>query len=346
MDIISRIASIHKIISIEKNIRKCPKIIVKSDMPLWFHKKETRIGIGRHYGINASVYSIHQWIIRHIDYICAQNEEFKKLAISRGIPETSIIVSNMGVPNDDINLDKLENPYDINHSYCVWDINELTYGKAWYPLYYQRHPEKIKKFNKKKTIIVYTGRIKTDRGKIFFNMKNIMEILGNKYELHIFPGSFTIPLENETIKCSARNGAHLEKLRKIIFGDSRNIIIHYPYEHQYRYQYLYYADCGIDFSDVRPDPHAKSIAGHAKLLEYCELGLPIVCENNINNVDLVIRGKNGIVLPYLASDDEYASAIRTLCQKKIDREYCRKITISNENWDNKAREFLEQIYKS
>lgn len=343
VDIVSKIPAMQRIISIEKKSRIRPKIVVKSDMPLWYHNKKMRKNISNKYGINASINSIHRWIIKHIDYICAQNNDFKELAISNGIPNESIIVSNMGVPNIYLNLDELENPYDINHSYCVLNCSEMEYGKAFYPLFFYKYPEKNKKFNKKKKIIVYTGRVKTDEGRIFLNMKNIMEKLGNKYELHLFPGSFIIPSENGGIKCSSRNRNHLEKLRSTIFHDSKNVIIHYPYEHKDRYRYLHYADCGIDFSDVRPKPNAKSIAGHAKILEYCEVGLPIVCEDNINNIDLVIKGKNGIILPYMATDDEYVSAIKTIIQKSIDREYCRKITIENENWDIKAKEFLNSI---
>ena len=108
------------------------------------------------------------------------------------------------------------------------------------------------------------------------------------------------------------------------------------------YKYLYYADCGIDFSDVRPTK-TKPMAGHAKILEYCESGLPIVCEDNINNLYLVKNGRNGIIVPYLASDELYADAIRKIVNLPIDREYCRNITIQNENWDRKAKELIDQI---
>ena len=56
------------------------------------------------------------------------------------------------------------------------------------------------------------GRIKTDNGKIIYMIKNIMEKLGDDYELHIFPGSFVILNEetNKLTKYSANNLNHLE----------------------------------------------------------------------------------------------------------------------------------------
>ena len=211
------------------------------------------------------------------------------------------------------------------------------------PLHYLKNPQELVVFNRPKKIIIYTGRIKVNGGRIFIDMREIMEILGDDYELHIFPGSFVIPLEKSTVVCSAKNANHLVLLRDTIFKNSKNIIIHFPYEHDDKYKYLYHADCGIDFSDVRPKP-TKSLAGHAKILEYCEMGLPIVCEDNINNINLIRQGKNGIILPYLASNLEYANAIkRIINDEKIDREYCRNITVEKENWDCKAKELLDQI---
>jgi len=342
VQIITIVPAIKKIISIDKNSRNI-KFIVKSDSPLWYHGKETRQGIHKLFDIGASTKSIHKWIISHVDFICAQNNDFAKIAIDNHIPNSSIILSDMGIPNREIDYDKLQNPYDINHSYCVKKTSHMENGKAYWPCYYLDNPNKIQDFNKKKSIIVYTGRIKVNGGKIFFNMRNILDKLGNDYELHIFPGSFYIPFGNETLNCSARNGIHLEILRDTIFKNSQNIIIHYPYEHEDKYRYLHFADCGIDFSDVRPK-NIKACAGHAKILEYCEVGLPIVCEENINNINLIKNGKNGIILPYLASDDEYADAIKKIIHDaKIDRSYCRKVTVENENWDNKAQELLKQI---
>ena len=344
LEIVEKIPSIYNSISMDKKMRIKPKFIIKSDCPIWHHDKEMRRSIHKKFNINMSIPSINRWVVNHIDYICAQNEDFKKIALQNNIPNACLLVSNMGIPNKYLDYSKLINPYDINHSYCVDRASQMGNNKALWPLYYVNNPEQKLLANKKKHIIIYTGRIKVDGGKILFNMKNIIEKLGNEYELHIFPGSFLIPTKEDKPTChSARNANSLEILRNTIFRDTKNVFIHYPYEHEDKYKYLHFADCGIDFSDVRPH-NAMSLVGHAKILEYCEIGLPVVCENNINNLNLISRGKNGIVLPYLATDDEYAEAIRTIINVKIvDREYCRKITIENENWDNKVAELLKQL---
>lgn len=63
------------------------------------------------------------------------------------------------------------------------------------------------------------GRIKTDSGRIIYVMKDIIDKLGDDYELHIFPGSFLLyDLETHKInKCSANNSNHLELLRDTVF---------------------------------------------------------------------------------------------------------------------------------
>lgn len=341
IDIIKKIPAINvKMGTLIKN-RNNPKFIIKSDAPLWFNDKKFIAEICQIYGIKKIRSVVKKWIVEHIDYICAQNEEFAKLALNAGVPKGSILISNMGIPNIPIEYDKLVNPYDIEHSYCVNNASKLGKNKALWPLYYLDHPEERDKFNVKKYIIVYTGRIKVDNGKIMSNMANIMKNLGDEYELHIFPGSFVIQENGKNVQYSSKNSHSLERLREI-FRDNKNIIIHYPYTHEDKYKYLNFADCGIDFSDIRPRK-AVAMAGHAKILEYCEVGLPIVCENNINNLFLVKNGKNGIILAYMASDLEYSDAIKKIVNMKIDREYCRKITVKNENWDKKTKELLDQI---
>lgn len=342
--IVKSVPSIKKLLSVRIQDRQSKtKFIIKSDSPIWFQEKEMRRQIHEQFAINMSTGSIRRWVVKHINYICSQNEDFKKLAVYNKIPLTSILVSNMGIPNVDINYSKLVNPYDVKHSYCVDRAILMGPNKALWPLHYSNFPEQRDQFNKKKYIIVYTGRVKVDGGRIFFNMKNIMTKLGNEYELHIFPGSFLIPTETKPLSCSSRNSHSLDTLRTTIFADNQNVIIHYPYEHKDKYRYLHFADCGIDFSDVRPHK-VRGLAGHAKILEYCEIGLPVICEDNINNIDLVKRGNNGIILPYMATDDEYVGAIRKMVKEmKVDRLYCRKMTMENENWDTKARELMDQL---
>ncbi len=343
LDILNRIPALKNNINIPKNLRKNPKYIVKSDSPIWFNSKAFIVDLQRSFGVKKSRHCVKQWIIDHVDYICAQNEDFKKLALLNGLPLKSILVSNMGISNDNIDFDMLVNPYDIEHKYCVDKAAQLGSGRALWPLYYLENPDKKPQSNTKKYIIVYTGRIKTDGGKIFLNMKNIMEELGEEYELHIFPGSFSIPSENGTSTAhSSKNSNSLELLRNTIFKENRNIFIHYPYSHEEKYKYLGFADCGIDFSDVRPT-NVKPLAGHAKILEYCESGLPVVCEENIQNLFLTENGKNAIVLPFMASDTEYAQAIKKIQTIKIDRNFCRTITVQNENWDKRAQELIDQL---
>jgi glycosyltransferase involved in cell wall biosynthesis len=343
IDIVKKIPSIKENIGLPSGTRKSPKYIVKSDSPLWFLSKNFVESVTQVFGLGGKN-NINQWVIDHIDYICAQNDDYAKLVSKYNLPSRMILVSNMSVVNELTNLDELDNPYDINHSYCVNNPSNLSDGKALWPRYYVDNPHKRNENNVTKYIVVYTGRIKTDSGKIFFNMRNIMNILGEKYELHIFPGSFVIPSENGSATThSSKNSNSLEKIRDSIFNESKNIIVHYPYEHENKYRYLHYADCGIDFSDTRPKK-TKPLAGHAKILEYCESGLPVVCEDNIHNLFLLKNGKNGIILPYMASDEEYANAIEKIVNLQIDRKYCRDVTIKNENWDKRTAELLDQIY--
>ena len=346
IDIIKKIPAIKNIIAVPKQNRTT-KIIVKSDSPMWFTNKSFGLTMSQIFGIvrieNGVKNSVKKWIIDHVDFICAQNDGFANIAIKSGIPINSLLVSGMGISHEPVNYDKLINPYDINHSYCVDNSMTLTVTKALWPLYYLEKPNERHLINNKKYIIVYTGRIKTDNGKILFNMKNIMDILGEKYELHIFPGSFIIPMPDDlTTNHSSKNSHSLELLRNVIFRDSKNVIIHYPYEHYDKYRYLCFANCGLDFSDIRPT-NGKSFAEHAKILEYCEAGLPVVCEENIKNIFLVKNGKNAIVLPYMASDKEYAEAIQKIVTMPIDRVYCRNITVQNENWDKKTGELVDQL---
>ncbi|XWV26185.1 glycosyltransferases group 1 [Tupanvirus soda lake] len=342
LEIIKRMRDVKNLISIDTQNRVRPKFIIKSDSPTWFAGKGFIVEMNNILGVKGKD-AVKKWIIDHVDYICAQNDDLANMAFRHGLSKKSVLISNMGVSNELVNYNQLVNPYDINHSYCVSEIGKLTTGKAFIPLYYMENPDKISEFNSKKFIIVYTGRIKTNNGKIFYNMKNIMDMLGNNFELHIFPGTFIMPSDNGAITThSGKNANSLALLRNTIFKDSKNVIIHYPYYHEEKYKYLYFANCGIDFSDLRPKK-ARPLAGHAKILEYCEIGLPVVCEGNIHNLFLVKNGKNGIILKYMSSDKDYADAIKKIVSMPIDREYCRKITVQNENWDKKAAELIEQL---
>lgn len=343
VDILRYLPNIKIALDIPKQVRIKPKFIVKSDSPTWFTSKLFIKQMASIYGHKKRT-ALKKWIISHVDFICAQNELFANYAYQNGIPKKSLIITNMSIENKQIDFSLLSNPYDINHTYCVASAASLIDGKALWPQYYVKNPSEKQVTNTKKYIIVYTGRIKTDSGKILYNMRNIMNILGDMFELHIFPGSFYIPNSTGHIICSAKNSKALELLRDTIFPDSKNVFIHYPYLHKNKYAYLNYADCGIDFSDARPTQNIP-FAGHAKILEYCEMGLPVVCEETIQNLFLIKNGKNGIILPYMASDNDYAEAIKSIVSMQIDRQYCRNITLHNENWDTRVKNLLDDLDK-
>lgn len=311
------------------------KILIKSDSIQWIKNKKIKKYITTEFNIKSK--NIINWICKYIDYICVQTMEFYKDAILNNIPENKLLILNMAIPHIKIEYDKLINPYTNNYDYCVKDCKMLNNGLALLPINH------IINNNNNNKIIVYTGRIKIDNGKILYFMKEIMNKLDD-YELHIFPGSFKLPLDdNYIMNCSATNPNHLNLLREKIFYDSKNIFIHYPYEHTNMYKYLHFAYCGLDFSEIRPKENGISKAGHAKILEYCLVGLPIVCEENINNLFLIKNGKNGIILPYLSNAEQYANAIKQIGNMGLDREYCRNITMKNENCVKRAKELLNLI---
>lgn len=313
-----------------------PQIIIKSDYPLWFTHKCHAQSLKQMFGISRG--KTKKWLIHHINYICAQNDTFKKMALDYGLLPSMIIVSKMGIPIEPLDASSLVNPYHVDYRYLVDYADQLGQSKALMPYPYTSKDQ----LSVPKYIIVYTGRIKTDNGRILYNMRHIMQLLGNEYQLHIFPGSFVMP--ETTIAHSGKNKDSLDLLRKQIFPDATNIIIHYPYPHHHKYQYLQFAHCGIDFSDVRSS-NTIACADHAKLLEYCESGLPVVCEENIHNLYLIKQGKNGIILPYLASNAEYADAIQKIVHSDIDREYCRNTTRQTENWHSIASDLISCLVK-
>lgn len=330
------------------NSNRTTKIIIKSDSCNWILDKDLRRYIGNELSINASTPSIVKWINKNIDIICVQNIEFFNLGLSNGINKNNMIISNMAIPELLIDYDNLENPYLLDYSYCK-DKKSLSSGDALMPLYYINNPFKISELVCKKRIkLFYMGRIKTDCGKIIYIMKEIIEKLGDNYELHIFPGSFLLyDLNTHQIqKCSANNSNHLELLRDKIFPTNNNVFIHCPFDHKDIQKYLWYADIGIDFSSSRPD-NIKANAGNAKLLEYCYMGLPVITEKNVNNSFLVSNCSNGILLEGIGTTQQYIDSILKLTNKiKIDRKKASEITIKNENWNVRAKEFIDELKKN
>ena len=318
---------------------------VKSDSPGWIMNKTFRQLCREKYKDISK-----GWARKVFNFVCIQSESFNQIGLDMMGDSKKLIISKMGVPNESIDYSLYKNPYNYEHKYCVEDKKFLTDDKAIMPFNIINHDD----FNKPgKKIIIYTGRIKNDSGKIIINMRNIMQKLGNNYELHIFPGSFYIPaiydasnnLICERKDCSAKNGSHLLELQNM-FSGLVNVIVHYPYQHKDMFKYLIHADCGIDFSSSRPSSEI-SIAGHAKLLEYSYVGVPIVTEDNICNIDVVKNAGNCILLKPNASDDEYIQAIKEITKfKDYDKRInSHNITRKNESWDIIAHKFLMDIRK-
>lgn len=324
---------------------KKTKIIIKSDSCNWILDKTFRKYIGSEMQINQSTSSIIKWINSNINIICVQNKEFYDIAIQYGIKSKLLLISNMAVPLIDIDHEQIENPYSQDYSYCKHK-KSLSQGNSLIPSYYiiNDNVNELYNLNKQRIKIIYIGRIKTDQGKIIYMLRDIIEKLGDDYELHIFPGSFL--LYNETIckieRYSANNTNHLEIMRDTIFTNTKNVFIHCPFNHKDLEKFLWHADIGIDFSSSRP-LNVKADAGNAKLLEYCFMGLPVVTETNVNNSWLVTNCSNGILIDGIGTVEQYVESILKLLNDKIDRVKSSKITIQNENWNLRAKQFIDTL---
>ena len=320
--------------SIKKNKGNI-KIFIKSDSINWLNDKSYVKSFGNRKNLFHFVYDF-------FDGICVQTEEMKKFGLNyisemfnqkySNFISKKIVISRMGIPNKNPLINEIENPYCIYHTYCV--NRGVVNNKALIPLVINKN------FNKKKTIIIYTGRIKTERGKVLFIMRDIMKNLGDDYELHIFPGRFCIPDTHQDIY-SPKNSNHLELLREKIFKESTNVIIHHPFDDNNKIKYLQHAEIAIDFSPSRPK-NEKYIVGNAKLLDYTYHGLKVVCEKNIGNSYLIEQSKNGILLEGIATVDNYVNAIKNIKGINIDKDFAIKTIIKNHNWELIAKEFFEK----
>jgi len=316
-----------------KKLRASKKIFIKCDSLSWMNNKE----YAKKYGKRTHFLNYILWVFNGI---CCQTDMLKNEGINLLKPlcksttlkllTQKIIISRMGVPNQNPLLESTENPYSVNHDYCVNDIKYLGPNKALFPCVINEN------FNKEKIKIIYMGRVRFDDGRIFYFMRDLVKLLGDDYELHIFPGRFNIPGNSEIF--SPKNGNSLLLLRDTIFNESTNVIIHYPFGDNDKQKYLEHIDLGIDFSQGRP--YDKVIAaGNAKLLEYCYYGVKVVGEKNINNSYLVENAKNGILLQGIASVEKYADSIKELHNRQIDKNLAILTTIENHNWELIAREF-------
>lgn len=335
-DIIEKVPSFKNLL-LKENRKQL--IGIKSDSSVW---------ISSYNSISKKLKNMKMFdfILKYIDIVYVQNKIFKirekHLYEKNGKSILNkIFISPMGIPN--LLPKKIDdNPYDINHSYCVSEFTKLKSGLALFPLCYtkknrnylqKKFQKNFDNFNKKKTIIVYIGRLKMDGGKILYLMRDIMLKLGDNYELHIFPGRFRLP-DCPVDVFSPKWPINLQIMRDSIFYRNNNVIIHFPFDgkNENKNAYYQYADIGIDFSQFRPRDIISSPA-NAKLLEYCYYGLKVVAEKNINNSHLVEDGKNGILLENVASVNDYVNAIKKIKDINIDKEYTIKKTIEKNNWD-------------
>ena len=343
IDILDRIPSIKKLIKNKKN-----KIIgMKSDSLGWIrHKMYNKFE-------NKFDVKWHEFIDKFFNFICVQTEDFKinDLKLFRNnkfynILKDKIFISRMGVFNDKIDTNNLIDPYDINHNYCVDNFTKISENKALKPLCFTGINSKYSKyklelFNKEKIKLIYMGRIRTDGGKILYILRDMMLKLGDDFELHIFPGRFNIPESNVSVY-SSKYPVNLQILRDTIFFKNNNVIIHCPFDDIDKDKYLNFVDIAIDFSSRRPQ-EIKCNAGNAKLLEYCYYGLKVITEKYVNNSDLVINGKNGIVLDRLGDVDDYVNGVKDLVKLKYDKEFTINQTIKTNGWDFVGKEMYDYI---
>tara|TARA_Y100000780_G_scaffold232266_1_gene262064 strand:- start:2689 stop:4005 length:1317 start_codon:yes stop_codon:yes gene_type:complete len=338
------------------NKNKTQSLIMKSDAIEWLWDKRYIKMFKTNYEEDW-----YDFIINNFNYICCQTEEYKNQSLhlikSRILNKSEefynklyekIISSRMGVNNINPYKNKtIINPYTVNHEYCIDNGRSLNEELALTPLCYTAKNYKYSKdkqkinFNRTKTILIYMGRLKTDQGKILYTLRDIMNKLGDNYELHIFPGRFVIPTCPVSV-FSNKYGENLQIMRDIIFHSCTNVIIHYPFNNETQYKYLYNGHIGIDFSSTRPH-NKKTLQGNAKLLEYCYYGLKVVTEKNVINSNLVTEANNGILLDNIGTVDDYVRAIKNVENLKIDRNKIINKTIENHNWDIIALELFNKI---
>jgi len=261
--------------------------------------------------------------------------------------EDKIFISRMGVPERPPYSGRDKNDIQLfknKDDYCVDYWFDLKGGLAFRPLCFtekhiSRTSEDYSRFMEEKTKIVYTGRVKMDGGNIFHLMRDIMLILGDDFELHLFPGSFYLP-EVPISVFSSKFPVNVQLIRDRHFAECTNVIVHYPFESRDKDDVFASMDIGLDFSQARPND-TVSYMGNAKLLEYCYYGLKSVTEKNVYNSDIALESGGGIALPGIATAEDYADAIRTANERKLDWKRVSKYTFNNHGWKKITKEFLE-----
>jgi len=319
---------------------KDTKVGIKGDSLAWLNNKDLKNFVKEAYNLELLEWGYKFFSVIYVQ-IPASIKPAMKLLKSDHL--SKLHTSKMGVPNETFKISEIENKLDktVYIDNIVHKQNAAFLPFKLLPSF-RAHaimdpPATLKEPYK----IIYTGRIKTDGGRIMFMMSDIMKKLGNDYHLHIFPGKFVVP-GVEVKDYSPKNMVHLQFLRDHIFHKNENVFVHYPYDHNDRLCYLVYADVGLDFSPTRPSDN-QCPYGNSKLLDYCYAGIPVVTESNVGNIHLVQEAKNGIILRDKASVDDYVKALKIACKLKINREKVSEITIKNNNWYDICKNILRDF---
>lgn len=327
------------------------KLAIKSDSLSWVYSAFYLKTFRNKYKMNWV-----EFVAKFFDILFVQTNEYKIYSTNvieerfgkpvANVIQKKVFVSRMGVPNQ-LPFDfSIKDPYSINHDYCLDNYYKLKPNLALhsFPFTFKNRPHNtlnLEDYDKPKIKIIYMGRIKVDKGKILYLMRDIMKKLGDDYELHLFPGRFELP--DCPIKVlSSKYMDNLQSLRDAIFYNSPNVIIHVPFSNEDKTKWVQYADIGIDFCSSRPI-NKRSEAGHAKILEFCYYGLKVVCEKNICNSHLVENANNGILLKGVATADNYVQAIKEISKKSINQEEVSKKIIDDSNWDKITSEFYNYV---
>lgn len=344
-----RDANLPKILEIEKlnqYIReKKVKLIVKSEYAGWVVNNS----------IKKKIKNWDDFLYNQVDLICVQTQaykemlwkELKKTKYDNDKIKSKVIVSNIGVSNEKISSNN--NPFDINHNYCVDLFTKLNKDRALIPTCYipvnlPYSERNINNFNKEKIKLIYMGRLTHMEGKIVTYIHDIMKELqdDNRFELHIFPGKFKIP--GCPVKVfSSKYPITLQLLRDSCFYDLDNVIIHHPFEHDKKDDILLNVDVGLDFpSDFSPNIKPNL---NCKLFELCRYGIKSVTMNTVNNAYMVENFNNGMVLPYNATPKQYADAIRKVSEMKTNKQDVINKTLNELSWDKICKKLVLDIFE-
>jgi glycosyltransferase involved in cell wall biosynthesis len=334
----------------EKGSKNRKQIIgIKTDNPAWCFRKGIKVD-GKPFD--------KKFIYNNFNFICAQNVMMfdRTVKYFEGDKDNKFPKTDMAVvPLTSTELEAVKNfnnPYD-DFKYCVDDFSQLEPNKALFPLpFISKY--RIKKLPNPKTQkrLIYTGRLRIDKGRILNVLKDIMKGLGNEYELHLFPGSTDLPgisWEGDEMRPSLKSlhpkdPSSRQIIRDVMFPEMENVYLHnsYKFDDLERWKFFYNADCGLDFSQTRPH-RRRSEKCNCKLLDYLNIGLPCVVDGSIGNSNYISEGNAGIVIDEIGSTEEFVEAIKKVCSTNYDREKIRNYMKDNHTWQHRAFNLLDYL---